>query len=200
MELTITERARDVVRNFIEESGGDPRVLRIPAQGEGIAGPSAYIDNANGVIRFYQINYLMPGYYEPLRIGFRLLQPGNTTLRVDSQAEPIEYQWCDFDTTTSVEFTLGQGLPDDLNALALMLEQVVTEDIQVSDAVRHSYLAHIAKLTSFLERGLLQALLNQLQVLIFKVEQDLAKGSIGFDDSQTILEIVHLMIELVEAL
>ncbi len=39
MELTITERAREVVRNFIEESGGEPRALRITAQGEGIAGP-----------------------------------------------------------------------------------------------------------------------------------------------------------------
>ena len=39
MELTITERAREVVRNFIEESGGDPRALRIADQGEGIGGP-----------------------------------------------------------------------------------------------------------------------------------------------------------------
>jgi hypothetical protein len=170
-----------------------------PEYGEGIAGPSAYIDNANGVIRFYQINYLMPGYYEPLRIGFRLLQPGNTTLSVDSQAEPIEYQWCDFDTTASFEFTLGQDLPNDLVALAVLLEQVVMEDIQVSGAVRNSYLAHIAKLTRFIEKDLTEALLNQLQALILEVEKDLAQGNISLNDSQAILEIAHLMIELIEA-
>ena len=166
--------------------------------GEGVAGPSAYIDNANGDIRFYQFNYLAPGNYEPLRIGFRLLQPGQTIIRVDSQADPIDFQWCDFDTTVSFEFTLGQDLPDDLIALAMLLEQIVTEDVQVSDAVRYSYLAHITKLTSFLEKGLTKALLNQLQVLIFKVEQDLAQGSISLNDSQAILEIAHLMIELIE--
>jgi hypothetical protein len=165
--------------------------------GEGIAGPSAYIDNENGVIRFYQDNVLTPGLYEPLRIGFRLLQPGSTTLRVDSQAD-TKFQWCDFDTAASVEFTLGQDLPNDLNALALILEQVVREDIQVSDAVRYSYLAHITKLAGFIEKDQTKALLNQLQMLIFKVEQDLAQGGINPDDSQTILEIVHLMIELVE--
>jgi hypothetical protein len=166
--------------------------------GEGVAGPSAYIDNAIGVIRFYQFNSLKPGNYEPLRIGFRLLQPGNTTLSIDSRAEPFKFQWCDFDTTKSVEFTLGQSLPDDLNALALMLEQVVTEDIQVSNAVRNSYLAHVSKLAGFLEKDLTIALLNQLQVLIFKVEQDLVQGRISIKDSQAILEIVHLMIELIE--
>lgn len=165
--------------------------------GEGVVGPSAYIDNAIGVIRFYQFNYLEPGNYESLRIGFRLLQPGNTTLSIDSPADRIEFQWCDFDTTVSVEFTLGQSLPDDLNALALMLEQVIREDIQVSDAVRNSYIAHVAKLTGFLEKDLTIALLNQLQVLIFKVEQDLAQGSISLSDGQAILEIVHLMIELI---
>ncbi len=184
---------------YFTGGGSDRADSYAAAEGEGIAGPSAYIDNENGVIRFYQFNYLMPGFYEPLRIGFRLLQPGSTTLRVDSQAEPIEYQWCEFDTTTSVEFTLGQGLPRDLNALALILEQVVTEDIQVSNAVRNSYLAHITKLVGFIEKGQTKSLMNQLQMLIFKVEQDLAQGSISLSDSQSILEIVHLMIELIEA-
>ena len=184
---------------YFTGGGSDRADSYAAAKGEGIAGPSAYIDNENGVIRFYQFNYLMPGFYEPLRIGFRLLQPGSTTLRVDSQAEPIEYQWCEFDTTTSVEFTLGQGLPRDLNALALILEQVVTEDIQVSNAVRNSYLAHITKLVGFIEKGQTKSLMNQLQMLIFKVEQDLAQGSISLSDSQSILEIVHLMIELIEA-
>jgi len=183
---------------YFTDGGSDRADSYANAEGEGIAGPSAYIDNANGIIRFYQFNYLMPGFYEPLRIGFRLLQPGNTTLRVDSQAEPIEYQWCDFDTTTSVEFTLGQGLPDDLNVLAVMLERIVREDIQVLDAVRYSYLAHITKLAGLIEKDQTKSLLNQLQMLIFKVEQDLAQGGISLDDSQTILEIVHLMIELVE--
>ena len=170
-----------------------------PEYGEGIAGPSAYIDNANGVIRFYQFNYLEPGSYEPLRIGFRLLKPGNTIISVDSQAEPIKYQWCEFDTTASFEFTLGQDLSNDLVALAVLLEQVVMEDIQVSGAVRNSYLAHIAKLTRFIEKDQSKALLNQLQALIFKVEKDLAQGNISLNDSQAILEIAHLMIELIEA-
>lgn len=166
--------------------------------GEGVAGPSAYIDNTNGVIRFYQFNYLTPGNYEPLRIGFRLLQTGHTTLRVDNQTDLIEYWWCDFDTTASFEFTLGQDLPRDLTALAVLLEQIVTEEIQVSHAVRYSYLAHITKLTRFIEKDLTTALLNQLQVLIFKVEQDLAQGNISQNDSQAILDITHLVIELIE--
>ena len=183
---------------YFTGGGSDRADSYAAAEGEGIAGPSAYIDNENGVIRFYQDNVLTPGLYEPLRIGFRLLQPGSTTLRVDSQAD-YKFQWCDFDTTASVEFTLGQGLPNDLNALALILEQVVTEDIQVSKAVRNSYLAHITKLVGFIEKGQTKSLMNQLQMLIFKVEQDLAQGSISLSDSQSILEIVHLMIELIEA-
>ena len=79
-----------------------------------------------------------------------------------------------------------------------MLEQIVREDILVSNAVRNSYLAHVAKLTGFIEKDLTKPLLNQLQMLIFKVEQDLAQGGISLNDSQSILEIVHLMIELVE--
>ena len=185
---------------YFTDGGSDRADSYANAYGEGIAGPSAYIDNTNGVIRFYQFNYLTAGNYEPLRIGFRLLQTGNTTIRVDSLAEPIEYSWCDFDTTLSFEFTLGQSLPDDFNALAEVLEQIVTEDIQVSDAVRYSYLAHIAKLSRFYEKNLTIALLNQLQVLILKVEQDLAQGSISLDDSQRILETVHLMVELIETI
>jgi hypothetical protein len=183
---------------YFTGGGSDRADAYASEKGEGIAGPSAYIDNANGIIRFYQINYLRPGFYEPLRIGFRLLQPGQTILRIDSQAEPIDFQWCEFDTTESFEFTLGQGLHRDLPTLAVFLEQVVTEDIQVSDAVRYSYLAHIGKLTLFIEKDLTEALLNQLQMLIFKVEQDLAQGGISLNDSQIILEIVHLMIELIE--
>jgi len=38
MELNITERARDVVRSFIEESGGDSRALRITAHPGGLSG------------------------------------------------------------------------------------------------------------------------------------------------------------------
>jgi hypothetical protein len=184
---------------YFTDGGSDRADSYANEYGEGVVGPSAYIDNANGVIRFYQFdNYLTPGNYEPLRIGFRLLQPGQTTIRVDSQADPIEFQWCDFDTTASFGFTLGQDLPDDLIALAILLDQIVSEDVQVSDAVRYSYLAHITKLTSFIEKDLTKALLNQLQVLIFKVEQDLVQGSISLSDSQTILEIAHLMIELIE--
>ena len=165
---------------------------------EEIAGPSAYIDNVNGVIRFYQFNNLTPGNYEPLRIGFRLLQTGHTILRVDSRAEPIEFQWCDFDTTASFEFTLGQDLPRDFIALAVLLEQIVREVIQVSNGVRNSYLDHISKLIGFYEKDQTNALLNQLQALISKVEKDLAMGDISLNDSQTILEIVYLMIELIE--
>ena len=184
---------------YFTDGGSDRADSYANEYGEGIAGPSAYIDNASGVIRFYQFNYLMPGSYEPLRIGFRLLQPGNTTLSVDSQAEPIEYQWCNFDTTAAFEFTLGQDLPNDLVALAVLLAQVVTEDVQVSDAVRNSYLAHIDKITRFIEKDQSKALLNRLQTLILKVEKDLAQGNISLNDSQAILEIAHLMIELIEA-
>lgn len=184
---------------YFTHGGSDRADAYANEYGEGVAGPSAYIDNANGVIRFYQFNYLTPGNYEPLRIGFRLLQTGHTTLRIDSQTDLIEYWWCDFDTTASFEFSLGQDLPRDLNALAVLLEQIVTEEIQVSHAVRNSYLAHIAKLTSLIEKDLTIALLNQLQVLIFKVEQDLEQGNISLNDSQVILDIAHLMIELIEA-
>ena len=69
---------------YFSGGGSDRADSYADAEGEGVAGPSAYIDNENGIIRFYQFNYLMPGFYEPLRIGFRLLQPGSTTLRVDS--------------------------------------------------------------------------------------------------------------------
>lgn len=183
---------------YFTGGGSDRADSYAGAYGEGIAGPSAYIDNANGLIRFYQFNYLTPGFYEPLRIGFRLLQTGQTTLQVDSQAEPVEYDWCDFDTTAAFNFTLGQTLPRDLDLLVVILEQVITEDVQVSHEVRNSYLAHVTKLTDFLERDLTESLLNQLQALISKVEQDLAQGSISLDDSQTILEIAYLMIELIE--
>ena len=183
---------------YFSGGGSDRADSYAATYGEGMAGPSAYIDNANGVIRFYQANILTPEFYEPLRIGFRLLQPGSTTLRVDSEAI-ARFQWCELDTTASVEFTLGQSLPNDLYALALILEQVVTEDIQVSKAVRNSYLAKIGKITDFIEKDSTTALLNQLQKLILKVEQDLTRGDISLNDSQTILEIVNLMIELIEA-
>lgn len=184
---------------YFTDGGTDRADAYANTYGEGVAGPSAYIDNANGIIRFYQINFLIPGNYEPLRIGYRLLQTGNTTLRVDSHADPIDFWWCNFDTTASFEFTLGQDLPRDPIALAVLLEQIVADDVQVSNAVRHSYLAHIGKLTSFIEKDLNKALLNQLQMLIFKVEQDLTQGNISLNDSQSILDIVLLMIELIEA-
>ena len=183
---------------YFTGGGSDRADSYASTYGEGAAGPSAYIDNAGGVIRFYQFNYLKPGNYEPLRIGFRLLRPADTTITVDSESDSFQFQWCHFDTTTSVAFTLGRSMPGDPEALALMLEQVVTDDIQVSDAVRHSYRAHVRKLTGFIEKDLAKALLNQLQALKFKVEKDSAQGRISPDDSQAILEIVLLMIELVE--
>lgn len=184
---------------YFTGAGSDRADAYANAYGEGNAGPSAYIDNANGVIRFYQFNYLRTGNYEPLRIGFRLLATGHTTLRIDSQADLIEYQWCDFDTTASFEFTLGQDLPQDPIALAVLLVQIVEDDIQVSSAVRYSYLAHIKKLHRFIETGLTTALLNQLYEFIFKVKQDLVQGNISLSDSQTLLEIAYLMIELIES-
>jgi hypothetical protein len=183
---------------YFTDGGSDRGDAYASDYGEGVAGPSAYIDNANGIIRFYQFNDLTPGNYEPLRIGFRLLQTGHTTLSVDSQAGLIDYWWCDFDTTASFDFTLGQNLPHDFIELALILEEIVTQDIQVSDAVRHSYLAHIGKLLRFFEKGLTNAPLNQVQILIIKVEKDFAQGGISLSDSQAILDIANLMIELIE--
>jgi len=183
---------------YFTDGGSDRADAYADEYGEGVAGPSGYIDNANGIIRFYQFNYLTPGNYEPLRIGFRLLRTGNTTLRVDSQANTVDFWWCDFDTTASFEFTLGQQLPYDFIELALILEELVKEEIDVSNAVRHSYLAHIHKLISFFEKDLTTALLNQLEALIFKIEKDLVKGRISQSDGQALLDIIHLMIEIVE--
>ena len=39
MELTVTERARNVVRSFMEQSGGEVRALRIVARPGGAEGP-----------------------------------------------------------------------------------------------------------------------------------------------------------------
>ncbi len=39
MELNITDRARDMVRSFIEQSDGDLKVLRITAHSGGVGGP-----------------------------------------------------------------------------------------------------------------------------------------------------------------
>jgi len=91
---------------YVTGAGSDRADAYAAAYGEGVAGPSAYLDNGNGAIHFYQGNYLYPGYYEPLRLGFEVLQTGATTITVRSQSE-TEFDWCNFDTTVSTSFTFG---------------------------------------------------------------------------------------------
>jgi hypothetical protein len=78
----------------------------VEERGEG-AGPSASIDAQQGKIRFYHSNFLVPGNYRPLRIGFRLLRTGRSSLSIRSRDKPIEYNWCDLDTIDSAELQLG---------------------------------------------------------------------------------------------
>jgi len=92
---------------YYTTGGGSDRTDAYAAEyGEGIAGPSAYIDNVNGAIRFYHGNYLYAGFYEPLRLGFEVLQTGTSTITLRSNTETT-YNWCDFDTTIPTDFTFG---------------------------------------------------------------------------------------------
>ncbi len=87
--------------------GGSERADAYAAQyGQGIAGPSAYIDNVNGAIRFYHGNYLYSGFYEPLRLGFEVLQTGTTTITIRSNADTA-FDWCNLDTVVPTSFTFG---------------------------------------------------------------------------------------------
>ncbi|HEB94648.1 MAG TPA: hypothetical protein ENI94_14575 [Gammaproteobacteria bacterium] len=92
---------------YYTTGGGSDRANVYAARyGEG-SGPSAYIDHVNGTIRFYHGNYLYTGYYEPLRLGFKVLKTGTTTITVRSETETT-YDWCNFDTVTPTNFTFGQ--------------------------------------------------------------------------------------------
>jgi len=92
---------------YYSTGGGSDRAdAYAAAYGEAVVGPSAYIDNSNGAIRFYQGNYLYTGLYQPLRLGFEVLQTGTTTITIRSQTETVP-DWCDFDTVVSTDFTFG---------------------------------------------------------------------------------------------
>ncbi|NOZ52038.1 MAG: hypothetical protein GXP08_02670 [Gammaproteobacteria bacterium] len=92
---------------YYTTGGGSDRADVYAARyGEG-SGPSAYIDHANGAIRFYHGNYLYTGFYEPLRLGFKVLKTGVTTITIRSNTE-TSYNWCNFDTVIPTSFTFGQ--------------------------------------------------------------------------------------------
>jgi len=86
--------------------GSDRADAYAAAYGEGIVGPSAYIDNVNGAVRFYHGNYLYTEFYQPLRLGFEVLQTGTTTVTIRSETETVS-DWCDFDAVVPTNFTFG---------------------------------------------------------------------------------------------
>lgn len=92
--------------NYTTGGGSDRADAYAAEYGQGIAGPSAYIDNVNGAVRFYHGNYLYTGFYEPLRLGFEVLQTGTTTIAIRSDTKTM-FDWCNFDAVLSTSFTFG---------------------------------------------------------------------------------------------
>lgn len=115
---------------YYQLQGGTTRAdLYALEYGEGIAGPSAYLDNSTGRIRFFQHNYLSSDNYRPLLLGFELLKKGDTTITVKSQAEREEFGWCALEqalgstpdggiVVTDTRFSFGHGAVKRNNRLA----------------------------------------------------------------------------------
>lgn len=101
--------------------GGSTRADQYALEyGDGTAGPTAFIDQNVGRVRFFQDNLLTSGNYEPLLLGFQVLKTGNTTITVKSRSGSIDFGWCRLEQTSvsdpgqsivvnDIPFSFGNG-------------------------------------------------------------------------------------------
>jgi len=168
--------------------GSDRGDLYASYYGDFMAGPSAYIDNVNGIVRFYHINLLSPGFYEPLRLGFRILKTSQEDITIKSQAEE-RFDWCDFDTEVTTKFVFGVPL----TPAEIMDEMfwMVTIELNLPGYVENSYLAEIKKIQKDIDRDRILDAMNQIDTLVRKINTDITHAHVTEEQGAQLIDMAY---------
>lgn len=172
--------------------GSDRGDLYAQAHGDNNAGPAAFIDNINGFIRFYHQNYLSPGNYEPLRIGFRVLQTGPVDIAIKSQAEYL-FDWCDFDTEVVTSFVFGA--PPTAEEILDDMVWLVTRELELPGKVEKTYVHELKKIRFALHKGRTWKTIAGIKRLIRKIQKDVRHGRIVESEGQYLIDMANALLD-----
>jgi len=156
--------------------------------GDFMAGPSAFIDNVNGVIRFYHMNYLIQDDYEPVRLGFRIIEPGPVDFSIKSNSA-MRYDWCEFDAEAITQFMFGEPLtPEEMISEMIMM---VSEDFDLPKNLAKFYVKKLEKIQRALDKEKVEKALKEIGNLIRKVEHDISRARIGEENGGLLIEMLY---------
>ena len=168
--------------------GSDRGDLYAASYGDYMAGPSAYIDNINGTIRFYHMNSLSPGFYEPLRLGFRILKTGPVDITIKSQAE-TKFDWCDFDAEVTTQFMFGVPLTS--TELVAEIVRMMTIEFDLPGNVENSYSAELKKIQAAIDRDRPLDALNEIDNFVKKIEKDINRADISSEQGAWLIDMAY---------
>ncbi len=156
--------------------------------GDFMAGPSAFIDNVNGVIRFFHYNYLIEDVYEPVRLGFRILDTGPVDISIKSNSA-LSYDWCEFDTEVVTQFMLGEPpTPEEMISEMILM---VSADFDLPMNLAKFYVKKLEKIQRALDKEKVGKALKEIGNLIRKVEHDIDRTRFGVEDGGLLIDWLY---------